>query len=204
MIEKPQDWGEIGPESLQVLRGLYDEVDRTLAAFLKEHPAARCAPSCQQCCHEPAPLVSAVEYYLIEQAIAGLPQNMKESIVQVAAQGRQQLEAGDGDRMTCPLLHAGRCLVYAQRPYLCRSFGHSRRPALEPAGEPSLYTCDLLRAKIPRQAAPVLAFRIGALRSCGLPVVDSYLALWLTTTAAQRRVRWLEPGRGVMTAKSKS
>jgi Fe-S-cluster containining protein len=181
------------------LAALYREIDAASARFLVAHPAAACPTDCHRCCCVEAPLVSSVEYELIEQALAGLETARRDAIVARAGKLRALLEAGGPDSFECPLLEAGRCAVYPSRPYLCRSFGHSSRRDGDGALRP--YTCQLLRPQLAAMP-PELPFRIGALRDrvTGGRIVDSLLPIWLSTTAEQRVVRWLDEHSGIATA----
>lgn len=189
-------------QALQRLKTLYAEIDSALDDFGTMHPHLACPQSCHRCCTEAAPLVSELEFVFLRAAFEQLEASLRQQVLRRAQDARAQLEASADDRLTCPLLHQGRCLVYAQRPYLCRSFGHSRRPALQEKSDATLYTCPQLRPQRALQNAPVINFRLQALRERNLPLLDSYLPIWLSTTVQQRRIRWLKDGLGIVTASS--
>ena len=81
-----------------------------------------CRKGCDDCCRRLAsvPLVSAVEWAGIREALDGLPVAVAE-----AARERIRLSAVGERPFTCPLLEraSGACLVYAARPVECRTYG---------------------------------------------------------------------------------
>lgn len=186
-------------QALQGLANLYAQMEGSVAAYTKEYPHMSCPASCYQCCTEAAPLVSEAEFVYLQLALKQLKASLQEQVFERALTSRRQLEAGDGDRFVCPLLHQGRCLLYVQRPYLCRSFGQSCRPSLSKKEQSRIYACPQLMKKVDIKNAPVFDFRISALRSLRLPLLDSYLPIWLTTSPAQRRISWRKNELGIMT-----
>ncbi|MBN2360037.1 MAG: YkgJ family cysteine cluster protein [Deltaproteobacteria bacterium] len=187
-------------DQLAALTALYREIDDAIGRFLERHPAAACPDGCHRCCCAEAPLVSGLEFALIERHLAEIEPALRDAVAGRAAALRAALEAGAPDSFVCPLLEAGRCLVYPVRPYLCRSFGHSARRDEDGVLRP--YTCHVVRPHLARAAPPELRFRIGALRELvtGGRIVDSLLPIWLSTTADQRAVRWIDEHNGVLTA----
>lgn len=187
-------------DQIEALRALYREVDCAIAYFLAGRPAAACPADCHRCCCVEAPLVSSVEFALIEGALAALAPELQTAISERAGTLRTALEAGATDSFECPLLEAGRCAVYQARPYLCRSFGHSARR--DDVGALRPYSCRLLRPHLGQSALPELPFRIGVLRErvTGGRIVDSLLPIWLSTREDERSVRWLDERSGVAVA----
>lgn len=185
---------------IEALRALYREIDSAIALFVASHPRAGCPVACHACCCVEAPLVSSVEDALIEQALDELAPALRAAIGERAARLRAALEAGAADSFECPLLVDGRCAVYASRPYLCRSFGHSARR--DDAGELRPYTCRVLRPQLGERGLPELPFRIGLLRErvTGGRIVDSLLPIWLSTRPEERSVRWLDDQSGIAVA----
>lgn len=190
----------ISTEQSSTLRAMYDDIDAAARAFLLEHPRTACPPTCHLCCTKAAPLVSAVELSLVEVALQALDVAVQAQVRERALAIRGDLEQGADDDFICPLLDGGRCLVYAARPYLCRSFGHSARTT--ELGQTLLYTCEILRPHLQHCEPPLHTFRIAALRQRLGPqaVVDSYLPIWLSTEPAQRVARQGAQGRTVVVA----
>ncbi|CAN5924770.1 hypothetical protein BH11MYX4_BH11MYX4_66020 [soil metagenome] len=124
MARSPRPGDLEAQQGLSALRGVYAEVDRLLEGWSCE--------SSTDCCRfgitgrEPYP--TAIEQAELERGVrarGGLPR--RRSLPTVNARG--------GDERRCPLLSdEGRCLVYASRPFGCRTFfcerGHG--PAHEP------------------------------------------------------------------------
>jgi uncharacterized protein len=121
----PSSFEAAAAASLESLRALYAEVDALLAGWT-------CDAS-TDCCRfgvtgrEPYP--TAVELAELERAVrarGGLPK--RRSLPTVGARGE--------DERRCALLSdAGKCNVYASRPFGCRTFFCDR--AEGPAGEPA-------------------------------------------------------------------
>ncbi|MFH1812041.1 MAG: YkgJ family cysteine cluster protein [Pseudomonadota bacterium] len=180
------------------VRALYRDLDDSMTGYLEAHPGARCPGDCHRCCTRAAPLVSDVEFALIDQAFENLDDATRQQVREQSRALRGELEKGAPDDFACPLLRAGRCLVYAARPYLCRSFGHTSR--LFEGGLVRPYTCEVLQGAVARSAPPLVDARIAALRHAVGRVVDSYLPIWLSTAPQQRVARWPEPDRAVVVA----
>jgi Fe-S-cluster containining protein len=114
--------------ALEKLRAVYAEVDALLAGWT-------CAAS-TDCCRfgvtgrEPYP--TSVEIAELERAVrarGGLPKRRSLPLVRSASGVR-----GEDERRCALLSDEGRCLVYASRPFGCRTFFCERGSG--PAGEP--------------------------------------------------------------------
>jgi len=194
------------PEAPGALRRLYLELDQAIGELLRARPEVRCVGGCADCCRTAAPLVSEAEFALIDLHLdTQVTPEQRARVVERARARRAELEAGAPDDFCCPLLEAGRCVVYASRPYLCRSFGHSART--NQVGLSNAYTCQHLRAALDAATragtpAPTLAFRGAAIRErvTGGELVDSYLPIWLSTTRAQRKLVWRDDRSAVVVA----
>lgn len=113
--------------ALENLRGVYVEVDRLLEGWTCD--------SSTDCCRfgvtgrEPYP--TSVEIAELERAVrarGGLPKRRSLPVIRVGTRGE--------DERRCTLLSdEGKCLVYASRPFGCRTFFCER--ASGPAGEPA-------------------------------------------------------------------
>lgn len=119
MPRLPSSWEVVAEESLVALRGLYAEVDALLEGWT-------CDTS-TDCCRfgvtgrEPYP--TAIEQAAVERAVrarGGLPK-------------RRSLPIAKNERRCALLSDAGTCLVYAARPFGCRTFfcERARGPASE-------------------------------------------------------------------------
>jgi hypothetical protein len=116
--------GAAGANALEKLRGVYAEVDALLAGWT-------CDAS-TECCRfgvtgrEPYP--TSVEIAELERAVrarGGLPKRRSLPVVSGAR--------GEDERRCTLLSDEGKCLVYASRPFGCRTFFCDR--ASGPAGE---------------------------------------------------------------------
>jgi Fe-S-cluster containining protein len=113
--------------ALEKLRSVYAEVDALLAGWTCE--------ASTECCRfgitgrEPYP--TSVEIAELERAVrarGGLPKRRSLPLVGTGARG-------DDERRCTLLSDEGKCLVYASRPFGCRTFFCDR--ASGPAGEPA-------------------------------------------------------------------
>jgi uncharacterized protein len=95
------------PDYQDFIHDLGEELDRVEAALARSGgPRMPCTPGCSDCCR--AMTVLPLEAYALLSSAAPLVENA------------QRPDAGDA----CPFLSAERrCLVYAARPFLCRTRG---------------------------------------------------------------------------------
>jgi len=128
------DLDAVERSALESLRALYVEVDALLDGWTCE--------ASTDCCRfgvtgrEPYP--TAVEVAELERAVrarGGLPKRRSLPVVRAGGgDGRDARNARGGDERRCALLSdEGKCLVYASRPFGCRTFFCER--ASGPAGE---------------------------------------------------------------------
>lgn len=113
--------------------------DDAFARVAAQYPRqVACRPGCDDCCHALFDL-SPVETLDIARAFSGLPRRLRRQAARagakataafdrvaaeaLAAQGEQRLRVLSRARVACPLLHDGRCLLYAVRPLTCRLYG---------------------------------------------------------------------------------
>ena len=90
----------------------------------------------------------------------------------------------------CPLLEdnaqgVARCLVYAARPYACRTFGHTSRMPVG-AEQPVPFSCSKLHAAVSLRLPPPVPFRTQAMRQIDGTVADSYLPVWIGLDPEER------------------
>jgi Fe-S-cluster containining protein len=96
----------------------YDSLAKAIDDFVAEVTAAhpehiKCRSGCFLCCVPPRSLFR-IEGERIRDAVAGLPEDVRERI---------RARAEDDNRLLCPLLDNGLCTVYEKRPIVCRTQG---------------------------------------------------------------------------------
>jgi len=97
-----------------VLEALYRKVEEFFARARAAQPGAyACGEGCHRCCHSDL-TIFAVEAERLAAAFASLPPRSREAAARRAKRGEH-----------CAMLHprTHRCIVYAARPLICRSFG---------------------------------------------------------------------------------
>ncbi|HYN79395.1 MAG TPA: YkgJ family cysteine cluster protein [Lamprocystis sp. (in: g-proteobacteria)] len=102
---------------------LHDDIDTRVRIIREGHPDWLCGKGCGGCCRRLAdvPQLTAVEWDLLRQGLAALaPERLADLRRDLAALADQQSRP-----VTCPLLDqtTNACLVYAQRPVACRTYG---------------------------------------------------------------------------------
>ncbi len=124
-------------EPLQAYHRLQRRMDRFFRQVKRrERNNLACRVGCSDCCQRDLALFP-VEVDLLVAAAQELPENVRRGVLQRARRALHDSEA------PCPLLdQRGKCLVYANRPMICRSHG---LPLLItfPGKEPSLSVCPL-------------------------------------------------------------
>jgi uncharacterized protein len=131
----------VAPKIAEVL-GRYRELtsfcDRFFAKAAAEYGAQmRCRSGCDQCCE--IETVCALEAVLLRRAIVDLRKGQT---------GRPRPKRGK-----CLLLEAGRCVVYADRPIICRTHG---LPLVDKSHDPfRVSTCSLNFTGLPLESLDV-------------------------------------------------
>lgn len=122
------------PAARDHLESLAGEADRLFRKIAAEHPGlVRCQPGCDDCCRAVF-LVSAVEGLALAAAVRDLPRRERRMVERQAdkaarkyetllAFGRLTDEVISRERIDCPLLAEGACLIYQRRPITCRVYG---------------------------------------------------------------------------------
>lgn len=104
------------------LRAIYREVDEVYAG----HSCPGSADCCKFAVTGREPYVTSVEAELVARAIARSGRNLAAVLMRAPSKRRSLPTVGEVERATeerwCPLLSEGRCTVYADRPFGCRSF----------------------------------------------------------------------------------
>jgi uncharacterized protein len=135
-------------EPIQAYHRLQRRMDRFFRQVKRrEKSNLTCRAGCSDCCQRDLSLFP-VEVDVLVAAARELPENVRGGILKRARRALNDAEA------PCPLLdRAGKCLVYVNRPMICRSHG---LPLLVtcPGKEPSLSVCPL-------NFRQVLTFRSG-------------------------------------------
>lgn len=94
-------------------RALLGKVDTLCRSICDHwHEQIQCRAGCDSCCRLTS--VLPVEAAVVAAAIATMPPQLRELL-------RERASQPDDDR--CPLLHQGKCSVYAARPIICRTHG---------------------------------------------------------------------------------
>ncbi len=126
-------------EVLHELNSLRARADASFAQVARQFPeGVACRPGCDDCCHALFDL-SLMEALSLALAFGELPRVERRQALrraekaaplfdQVMAQafsqqGEARLAALSRARIACPLLEAGRCLLYRDRPLTCRLYG---------------------------------------------------------------------------------
>jgi Fe-S-cluster containining protein len=104
-----------------VLSQLHCEIDARVQYIRENHPDWLCGKGCDGCCRRLAemPQLTAAEWTLLQAGLAALaPERLGEI-------GRHMAALAGQRPVVCPLLDqtTGACLVYAQRPVACRTYG---------------------------------------------------------------------------------
>ncbi|MGE5547171.1 MAG: YkgJ family cysteine cluster protein [Solirubrobacterales bacterium] len=86
---------------------------------------AACAKGCGWCCHQVVGITAAEEMMVVE-AVQALPPAARAGIRCRAGAAEDRLarlpvERWQAERLPCPLLDDGACLIHAQRPLPCRA-----------------------------------------------------------------------------------
>jgi uncharacterized protein len=107
-----------------ILTQLHSDIETRVQSIRGNNPVWPCRMGCDACCRELAdiPKLSAVEWELLKEGLATLPQEqLREIGLNIAALADEPPPSS----IVCPLLDQsiGACGVYAYRPVVCRTYG---------------------------------------------------------------------------------
>lgn len=189
-------------------REVLERLDRWFEAAAARHPGViPCRAGCSACCHGPFD-ISAADALLLREGLAALDPEARAGVARRAGailERMRAVEPGWGPpwlietigearfdaisealaQEPCPLLDPeGRCLVYAERPLVCRLIG---LPMLTGEGEVLENACPIQERFPTYQALDPLPFDLEALEAAETACLEAAaLALWGTPTARDR------------------
>jgi Fe-S-cluster containining protein len=120
---------------LTPLGALGDEVHRVMAAMgqgydeIAAHYGFACQGCDESCCRTVFYHHTYAEFLLLDQGLRSLAEDQRQGVYERAAQVQARLAKRPADggagapRAMCPLNRAGRCMLYAFRPMICRLHG---------------------------------------------------------------------------------
>lgn len=109
-------------EFLERLRRLYARMDADYAAAAAGYGFV-CSGCEESCCRTRFHHHTLIEAVCLRQAFERLPAAERMRIRRLAEAWRTASSEAEGGRPLCPLNRDGRCILYAQRPMICRLHG---------------------------------------------------------------------------------
>jgi Fe-S-cluster containining protein len=108
---------------MTALYQLHADIDARVQTTRENRPDWLCGKGCDSCCRRLAevPQLSEAEWDLLREGLVALPRERLQAVSRdMAVLDRQQSRP-----IVCPLLDQpiGACMVYAQRPVACRTYG---------------------------------------------------------------------------------
>lgn len=109
--------------NMTALYQLHADIDARVQTIRGNRPDWLCGKGCDSCCRRLAevPQLSEAEWDLLREGLVALPRERLQTVSRDMA-----VLAGQQSRpIVCPLLDqpTGACMVYAQRPVACRTYG---------------------------------------------------------------------------------
>jgi Fe-S-cluster containining protein len=109
--------------TMSALCQLHEDIDARVQAIRGSRPDWLCCKECDNCCRRLAdvPQLSGAEWALLREGLEMLPRERLQTI----SQDISNLAGSKSRPIVCPLLDqpTGACMVYAQRPVACRTYG---------------------------------------------------------------------------------
>ena len=102
---------------------LHADIDTRVQSIRESRPDWLCGKGCDNCCRRlaEAPRLSEAEWNLLKAGLETLSQEHRQKVIRDVS----LLDEQTGPPFVCPLLDqpSGACMVYAQRPVACRTYG---------------------------------------------------------------------------------
>lgn len=108
---------------MNTLTKLHADIDARVSTIQDDNPDWLCRMGCDGCCRRLAeiPQLTSEEWALLQEGLATLSAEQLQKVEQAVAALAEQTSRP----IVCPLLDqsAGICMVYAERPVACRTYG---------------------------------------------------------------------------------
>lgn len=118
--------GTAEADLLRRLDAVYASFDSAVAEAVGRSPALACPAGCAACCRTIGVQATPVEALRVARAVAALDAAAQSALLDRARSAARLLNGGAlGGAAACPCLEAGRCLVYEDRPLVCRAWGQA-------------------------------------------------------------------------------
>jgi Fe-S-cluster containining protein len=108
---------------MTALSQLHAEIDARVQSIRGNRPDWLCGKGCDSCCRRLAdvPRLTGAEWGLLQEGLVTLPRER----LQTVRRDMTALADQQSRPIVCPLLDqpTGACMVYAQRPVACRTYG---------------------------------------------------------------------------------
>jgi len=187
---------ELAKHAGALVEAIAPELNGPLAA---RGQTVSCAKGCGACCRQAVPL-SPADALLLDEVIAGMPQDRRAEIEAGFAHIEQALREADlfeaplldraaeyfSLRLPCPFLSEEACGVHPHRPLVCREYLVSS-PA-EWCGNP--FGCSVRMVDLPVSVGEAVAGIVGSLLSGREDIPLARFPGWLAATPEVRGLTW--------------